>query len=203
MGEILGITCFTYEGGNVFMKSEMKRKGFTLVELLIVIVVIGILSAMMMLSSTEATTSARASNIVSNLRNLKTAALAYYTDHLDDYNSSLKLNNVDMKDLVKYLKAGGNVSTSGLDKEFEGYVFVNGTGNYEVWFVGYTGASDTRIRDKLKGRASSVQLLSSPTVPTTTSGGKASNAYDGTTSTVYMIVLGGSEATTSTPSSNS
>ncbi|MBR0256756.1 MAG: type II secretion system protein, partial [Synergistaceae bacterium] len=64
------------------MKS-MKRKGFTLVELLIVIVVIGILSSMMMMSSTEAVTSARASNIVSNLRNLKTAALAYYTDHLD------------------------------------------------------------------------------------------------------------------------
>ncbi|MBR0278525.1 MAG: type II secretion system protein, partial [Synergistaceae bacterium] len=32
------------------MKRNMKRRGFTLVELLIVIVVIGILSAMMMLS---------------------------------------------------------------------------------------------------------------------------------------------------------
>ena len=65
------------------MKRNIKRRGFTLVELLIVIVVIGILSAMMMLSSTEAVTSAKASNIVSNLRNLKTAALAFYTDHLD------------------------------------------------------------------------------------------------------------------------
>ena len=65
------------------MKRNMKRRGFTLVELLIVIVVIGILSAMMMLSSTEAVTSAKASNIVSNLRNLKTAALAFYVDHLD------------------------------------------------------------------------------------------------------------------------
>ncbi|MBQ3763726.1 MAG: prepilin-type N-terminal cleavage/methylation domain-containing protein, partial [Synergistaceae bacterium] len=61
----------------------MKRKGFTLVELLIVIVVIGILSAMMMLSSTEAVTSARANNIVSNMRNLKTAALEYYVDNRD------------------------------------------------------------------------------------------------------------------------
>ena len=59
------------------------RKGFTLVELLIVIVVIGILSAMMMLSSTEAVASARASNIVSNMRNLKTAVLAWYMDNMD------------------------------------------------------------------------------------------------------------------------
>ena len=65
------------------MKRETKRKGFTLVELLIVIVVIGILSAMMMLSSTEAVSSARASNIISNLRNLKTAALAWYIDSMD------------------------------------------------------------------------------------------------------------------------
>ncbi|MBQ6969090.1 MAG: prepilin-type N-terminal cleavage/methylation domain-containing protein, partial [Synergistaceae bacterium] len=57
---------------------NMKRKGFTLVELLIVIVVIGILSAMMMMSSTEATTSAKVTAIVSNLRNLKTAGLAFY-----------------------------------------------------------------------------------------------------------------------------
>ena len=74
------------------MKSNIseKRKGFTLVELLIVIVVIGILSAMMMLSSTEAVSSAKASNIVSNLRNLKTAALAWYIDSMDGLKSTMK-----------------------------------------------------------------------------------------------------------------
>ena len=179
------------------MKREMKRKGYTLVELLIVIVVIGILSAMMMLSSTEATTSARASNIVSNLRNLKTAALAYYTDHLDDYNSSLALGSgVDMKTLVKYLKAGGNTSETALDSEFDGYVFVNDD-DKTAWFVGYTKATDARIQDKLKGRAKSVQLLGAAKVPSSTNDTYSSGAK------VYMIVLGGSEATTSTPSSNS
>ena len=58
-------------------RNRFKRSGFTLVELLIVIVVIGVLSTMMMLSSTEAVSSAKASNIISNLRNWKTAALEW------------------------------------------------------------------------------------------------------------------------------
>ena len=65
------------------MRSFSNRKGFTLVELLIVIVVIGVLSAMMMLSSTEAVSSAKAADIISNLRNLKTAVVSWYADNLD------------------------------------------------------------------------------------------------------------------------
>ena len=64
-------------------KAESVRRGFTLVELLIVIVVTGILSAMMMISSTEAVTSAKVSNIVTNMKQLKTAAIAWYVDHID------------------------------------------------------------------------------------------------------------------------
>ena len=60
-----------------------KRRAFTLVELLIVIVVIGILSSMMMLSSTEAVASAKASNVISNLRNLRTAITAWYLENSD------------------------------------------------------------------------------------------------------------------------
>ena len=61
----------------------MIRRGFTLIELLIVIIVIGILSAMMMFSSTEAITSAKVSNIVTNMRQLKTAVTSWYVDHID------------------------------------------------------------------------------------------------------------------------
>ena len=136
------------------MKCNMKRKGFTLVELLIVIVVIGILSAMMMLSSTEAVTSAQASNIVSNLRNLKTAALAMYVDKLD-YASSLTPTTSDTSrgsfdTVIKYLNAG-----SGTDnKAFNGYGITKSKGE---WYV-YCAVSDTRVKEKLAGRAKSVGL---------------------------------------------
>ncbi len=99
------------------MKKNFKRHGFTLVELLIVIVVIGVLSAMMMLSSTEAVSSAKASNIISNMRNLKTAVLSWYTDNLDrvvktndknKYKILNKDNPSEKKELFDFIKSGGN-----------------------------------------------------------------------------------------------
>lgn len=62
---------------------ETRRNGFTLVELLIVIVVIGVLSAMMMLSSSESVSTAKATNIINNLQILKRATVAWYADNRD------------------------------------------------------------------------------------------------------------------------
>ncbi len=141
-------------------KLEMKRKGFTLVELLIVIVVIGVLSAMMMLSSTEAVSSAKAADIVSDLRNLKTAALAWYADHLDyveqrAQKGSTNFSNLNSEkdDIVKYM------NNATLDSK---YTF-GGTKDPNTWFVWYnntsSGGNDKNVGAKLYSRAKSTGLV--------------------------------------------
>lgn len=135
-----------------------KHKGFTLVELLIVIVVIGILSAMMMLSSTEAVTSAEASNIVSNLRNLKTAALSLYTDELDyadagclvvgDVSSTTDKTNGSFDKVIKYMN----------NSEASDFVNYGITKTADGWFVYCQNINDSRVQQKLAGRAKSVGL---------------------------------------------
>lgn len=193
------------------MKRATNRKGFTLVELLIVIVVIGILSAMMMLSSTEAVTSANASNIISNLRNLKTAALAYYVDNLDyleadanklttDAENKTVLNLGDgtgtkpKKGICAYLNGTSvTVNTDANTFDSSGFTFgisaikrTNGGSllSDAKWYV-YCTVPDVKVQQKLQGRAKSVGLL-----PSALPGDDTTNftAGDSGSTTVYYLV---------------
>ncbi|MBQ7155062.1 MAG: prepilin-type N-terminal cleavage/methylation domain-containing protein [Synergistaceae bacterium] len=166
------------------MKS-IKRKGFTLVELLIVIVVIGILSAMMMMSSTEAVTSAKASNVVSNLRNLKTAALAYYVDSMD-YVSNLTNTTKPSGfsgDIAKYLTDDKKLNEPGYDA-----IITAGGEWYVTYDVQGSETEKTGIRSKLKGRAKSIGLLKAPADTQAGTYNKTANVYDGGDGKVALFV---------------
>ncbi len=60
------------------------RKGFTLVELLIVIAVLGALSAAMTMASKTATAKAKAASIVNNLKICTSGAEIYSFEHAED-----------------------------------------------------------------------------------------------------------------------
>ena len=71
---------------NIGRKIAMKkaRKGFTLVELLIVVAILAILSATMMVSMSGVTAKAKASSIAANLDACRAAAILYYAKHGDE-----------------------------------------------------------------------------------------------------------------------
>ena len=156
------------------------KKGFTLVELLIVIVVIGVLSAMMMLSSTEAVSSAKANNIISNMRNIKTAVLSWYTDNLDriKMNSSKQYqidtngtkqhfsNFIDdhASEILAYLNNDSSIIMRSKNSA------ANNTGDYTLaavnnakqWYICCNlGTPATSLKEKIASRAKSLGLLGS------------------------------------------
>lgn len=57
-----------------------KKRGFTLVELLIVIVIVGVLSGLLMLSAGGALDKAEATKIVSDMKNIQSASILYFAD---------------------------------------------------------------------------------------------------------------------------
>ena len=128
------------------------RKGFTLVEFLIVITVVGILSEMMMFTNTEAAISTRASSIISNLRNIKFVVRTHYSESMDVYSSGLEPDMPEKitKHMSKYL--GGN------EEDLRNYYVAADTkSNSNSWWVCYKNVTDD-IRDKLLDKAQSVGL---------------------------------------------
>lgn len=72
-------------GRTTSLKRLQKSPGFTIVELLIVIVIIGILAALVIVAYTGIQARARDSTRVTDMRNVKTAIEAYAADNNGDY----------------------------------------------------------------------------------------------------------------------
>ena len=147
------------------------RKGFTLVEILIVIIVMSILGAMMTYSSSEAISSNKAAEIVIKLRNLKIAAMQMYVDKLDIWQGSTTEEINKAKDAFTM----GEVKThlnddNGYDSK---YVIITDKGKKDTstpyanrkWYIVYnfdTQEKDVeKVKEKLAKRAKTDDLLGS------------------------------------------
>ncbi len=126
------------------------RKGFTLIEFIIVAAVVGVLSEMMLFTNLEAAYSSKASDIIINLKNIKFLARAYYSESMDVYSPELEpdLPNKITKHLSKYL--GGNA------EDLDNY-YIKVDNNKNFWWVCYKNVDDN-IRGKLINKAKSAGL---------------------------------------------
>ena len=130
-----------------------KRKGFTLMELLILFVIIGALSGLMALMNKNAVSSAQANHIIHDFRNLKTAAMLWHNDNP-------KATTHDRKAILKYLNSKSMVEVTDTPAKNGGYILkVSDSG--KSWYIGREISNDSGIRSKLTAKATSSKLLGS------------------------------------------
>ncbi len=181
------------------------RKGFTLVEVLIVMGIMGILGAMIMIGGQQASDAARGTAIADNLEKAAAAMQAYYIDN------SAKIN-VDGTTAEKIAKGASaylsetliNAQTIGnLTAGKYGVVLTEENNANANWFLVYKlvaneFATGRKVKDILASKADKMKFRKTVTPavaddPDTADDESAAaitpeDAYDGTTDTVYMLV---------------
>ena len=139
------------------------RKGFTLLELLVVIGIMGILGATGVVAGQEATNAARATTIADGLEKAATAMMMYYSDHAQVIAAgTFEPTAADIATGVSaYLKAGDALDSTATSVAGK-YCVVLGaeeTNAAKTWWVSYTFlATDTNFKAMIANKVKCMGL---------------------------------------------
>ena len=129
-----------------------KHKGFTLIELVIVLAIIAILAAVMALVNRNSASSSRANHILHDFRNLKTAVVSWQRD-----SKSTDLH--DRQAILSYLNSKSMVRVAEAAEGTDSYILRTTDGG-KSWFVGCE-LNDAKTRGRLTAKAGTLKLLGS------------------------------------------
>ena len=135
------------------------RKGFTLLELLVVIAVMGVLGSMAMISGQEAMDVANASNVVSGFESVSAAMMMYYSEVSSsaDVGASDVTAETVAKGVKAYIKNESSVTHE--DAAVGVYKITVDTTTPFSWWLTYTLPGDnTRIGKILETQAARLGL---------------------------------------------
>ena len=167
------------------------RKGFTLVELLIVMGIMGILGAMVMIGGQQASDAARGTAIADSLEKAAAAMEAYYIDNAATINAKGTTAEKVAKGTSAYLSETLVDASSSIAEGKYGVVLTEANNANAKWYLVYKlvaneAGTGRKVKEILASKADRMKLKMIPTTENSTIADATD--YDGTTDTVYMLV---------------